>query len=148
MWFSLAIDENIGLDCVALQNSSMHRPLNMVLIIFALIVGFWNSIRFKIVVCNLPRIGILCVILVVMDLLFFVLLRWFAPRKPVLAFNSIIGLPFIRLDLNILLHWQQFEVQIRQCIARHITPYQLHEISILAFEQELRTICSLFFPKR
>ena len=79
--------------------------------------------------------------------LFFVLPRWFAPRKPVFPLNNIDRFALRTARLEHTPHWQLFEVQIRQRIARH-SPQQPNEVSMLALEQELRTICFLFFPKR
>ena len=72
--------------------------------------------------------------------LFFVLPTWFAPRKFVLPLNNIDRFAIRTARLEHTAHWQQFEVQIRQCIARHSPPHQPHEVSMLALEQELRAI--------
>ena len=80
--------------------------------------------------------------------LYFVQSRWFAPRKPMLPFNNIDRFAIRTARSEHTPHWQLFEVQIRQCIARHSPPHQPIEVSMHALEQELRTICSLFFPKR
>ena len=65
-----------------------------------------------------------------------------------LLLNNIDGFAIRTARLERTAHWQQFEVQIRQCIARHSPPHQPHEVSMLALEQEFRAICSSFFPKR
>ena len=79
--------------------------------------------------------------------LFFVLPRWYAPRKPVLPLNSIDRFAIRTARLENTSHWQLFEVQIRQCITRHSQPQLTPEVSMHTLEQELRTICSNFSLK-
>ena len=73
--------------------------------------------------------GVLCAILDVTDLIISIVLylaKGFMPRKPVLLLNNIDRFAIRTARIEYSAHWQQFEVQIRQCIARHSTPPPSH----------------------
>ena len=79
--------------------------------------------------------------------LFFVLPRWYAPRKSMYPLNNIDIFAIRTARLENTPKWQQFEARARQCIASHATAQQQSEVFMHTLESDIRTICIHFFPK-